>query len=288
MRVQRAEIAGISGRSAGGGTVLGINPRIMKTAASWMRGGIVGLILVAPATGEPAERVTRNVLVDSLAIETELPPVDAIPLPALPVDPFPGRTYGDMDDFGCVLALEARGVAYERVGHARGVQTPVRLMGPLHGVRFRHADTPDWLESAKREILDCRLVLALDDLASVVAARGFTTVLHYGVYRGDLPLPKRGPVLHHVAALAMDVAAFEKEDGTRVDVRRDWRSRVGAPVCDAGPHASDAPTAEVHGIVCEVASERLFHQVLTPSHDARHKDHVHLEVMRGTEWSMVE
>jgi hypothetical protein len=40
--------------------------------------------------------------------------------------------------------------------------------------------------------------------------------------------------------------------------------------------------------VCEAAEEKLFHQVLTPNHDARHRDHVHLEVMRGTEWRMVE
>jgi hypothetical protein len=267
-----------------------------KTAASWMRGGIVGLVLVAPATGEPAEKVAFEKHVDVPASVTELttiteadlPPVEAIPLPPPSVDPFPGRTYGDLDDLGCILALEARDVPYERyAARARGVETPVRLMGPLHGVRFQHADTPDWLASAKREILDCRLVLALDDFAAIVAARGVTTVLHYGVYRGDLPLPRRGRPLHHIAALAIDVATFVKDDGTRLDVRHDWRGTVGEATC-AGAAASTGRTADLRELLCEVVREKLFHQVLTPNHDERHKDHFHLEVMRRTEWTLVE
>jgi len=246
----------------------------MKTANPWARGGIVGLVLVAPATGEPAERVTRFDSSPVMLMQMELPAVDPIPVPDLAVDPFPSRTYGNLEDVACIVELENRGIAYERVGH---------------GVLFRHADTPDWLASARREILDCRLVLALDDLAGVVAARGVTTVLHYGVYRGDLPLPTRGPALHHVAALAIDVAAFVLEDGTRLDMQRDWRGHVGQPACDdeGFAHASEE-SRELRGIVCEAAEEKLFHQVLTPNHDARHRDHVHLEVMRGTEWRMVE
>lgn len=262
----------------------------MRTAASWMRGGIVGLILVAPATGEPAEKVALNARLDAPVLEAEPPPVNAVALPDVPVNPFPGRTYGNLEDVDCILGLETREIPYERYpGHARGVQTPVRLMGPLHGVRFQHADTPDWLASARREILDCRLVLALDDLAAVVASRGVTTVLHYGVYRGDLPLPKHGRPLHHTAALAIDVAAFVKDDGTRLDVRRDWRGYVGQPTCDGSDGAvGREATRELRAMLCEVAREKLFHQVLTPNHNAEHKDHFHLEVMRDTEWTMVE
>ncbi len=47
-------------------------------------------------------------------------------------------------------------------------------------------------------------------------------------------------------------------------------------------------TGELHGILCDVVGEKLFHQVLTPNHDARHRDHFHLEVMRDTEWTLVE
>ena len=279
----------------------------MNTAASWLRGGIVGLVLVAPATGEPAERVTFDTQVNvrplaspprespslespSLELTAELPPVEPIPVPPLDVDPFPGHTYGNLEDVACIVALENRDIPYERYGrHARGVQTPVRLMGALHGVRFQHADQPDWLASARKEIIDCRLLLALDDLADRLARRGFTTVLHYGIYRGDLPLPKDGRPLHHTAGLAIDVASFVREDGTRLEVRRDWRGRVGERTCDEGEWAPGSERAEeLHGILCELAKDKLFHQVLTPNHDVRHRDHFHLEVMRETEWTMVE
>jgi len=272
----------------------------MKTAASWMRGGIIGLVLVAPATGQSAEKGDNQHAFEArldfpfASLETrELPPVDPIPLAATPDmsgDPFPSRTYGNLEDVACIVALESREIPYERFGrHARGVQTPVRLMGPLHGIRFQHAEAPDWLHSAKKEILDCRLVLALDDLAGLLAPSGVTTVLHYGIYRDDLPLPAHGRPLHHTAGLAIDIAALLKEDGTRLEIQRDWHGRVGQHTCDgAAQPSANAQTGELHAILCEVAREKLFHQVLTPNHNAAHWNHFHLEVMRGTDWSLVE
>ena len=250
----------------------------------------MSLILVAPATGESAERANLETHLDFPAVEAAFPPVDPIPAPDLTGDPFPGHTYGNLEDVACIVALENRQIPYERFGrHARGVQTPVRLMGPLHGIRFQHAEATDWLASARREILDCRLVLALDDFASLLAPSGVATVLHYGIYRDDLPLPRHGRPLHHTAGLAIDVAALVKEDGTRLEVQRDWHGRVGQRTCEGAPPTSGTPgTGELHAILCEVAREKLFHQVLTPNHNAAHWNHFHLEVMRETEWTMVE
>jgi hypothetical protein len=279
----------------------------MNTAASWLRGALAGSIFAITALGEPAGNVSFaaqsepvsppsiNLAAPSALVEAVAPAPDPSPVDA--VDPFPGHTYGNLEDVACLVALENRGIAYERYGrHAHGVQTPVRLMGPLHGVHFMHAEATDWLASARHEILDCRLVLALDDFAALLARRGVTSVYHYGVYRGDLPLPRKGRPLHHVAALAMDVAMFEKEDGTRIEVRRDWSRRLGARTCaaDGASGASTSPpppserAGELHAILCDVVGEKLFHQVLTPNHDAAHWDHFHLEVMRDTEWTLVE
>jgi hypothetical protein len=277
----------------------------MNTAATWLRGALVGSVFAVTAMGAPAEKLSYAAQLEPVNAATDvalplssgaLTIEDALPTPPPVVDPFPGHTYGNLDDVSCLVSLEARGIPYERYGHhLHGVQTPVRLMGPLHGVRFLHAELTDWLESARRVLLDCRLVLALDDLAAIVARRGVTLVRHFGVYRGDLPLPAHGRPLHHVAALAIDVASFEKEDGTRLDIRRDWSGRVGAHPCDARPISDPAPALgraeraeELHGILCDVVGEKLFHQVLTPNHDAKHRDHFHLEVMRDTEWTLVE
>lgn len=266
----------------------------MRTATSWVRGGLVGVLLTAPAAGAPARHDASANLVavaEVPALETEPPhPEPAAPAAGETIDAFPARTYGNLDDASCMAQLEERGISYEPLDrHARGVRTPVRLLGALHGVRFRHAALPDFDASARREILDCRLVLALDDLAAILARRGYTTVLHYGVYRGDLALPTRGPVLHHSAALAIDVASFVKDDGTHLDVRRDWRRSWRGHTCENGaPEDDSQPSHELRGILCEVARAKLFHEVLTPNHDAHHWDHFHLEVMRHEERTIVD
>jgi hypothetical protein len=259
--------------------------------------------LLAASTSRPAVSdaallpLPRTVVAyDAPEIEGSLP-FEARDVPPLvgssapdAVDPFPGRTYGNLPGSECLEALEVRAIAFTRPGHARGVETPVRLMGPLHGITFR-GESVDWETSARREVLDCRLVLALDDLAALLAAHGVIEVLHLGIYRGDVPIHPHERPLHHVAGLAIDVAAFVKTDGARLEVRRDFHGRVGARTCAASgglPTASTTGTAELRGIRCDVADGKTFHQVLTPNHDARHRDHFHLEVMRRTEWTMVE
>jgi len=216
---------------------------------------------------------------------------DGLALSALAADPdgFPGRTYGRMPGADCLRQLEKRGVPYFRVGRTRGVELPMRITGPLHGVRL-HADGVDFAVSARREVMDCRLVLALDDLAARVAARGVTEIVHYGIYR-DAPLPAQGRPRHHVAGLAIDIAAFVKKDGTRLDVRRDFRGRIGTKTCTDADLPRGAPTPGTHelrGLLCDVVEARTFHQILTPNHDHRHVDHFHLEVMRNTSWTLVE
>ena len=71
-----------------------------------------------------------------------------------PADPFPGRTYGNLDAKSCLRALDEREVPYERFGHARGVSTPVLLMGPLHGVLFFHADAPTFVRSPLAQVVN--------------------------------------------------------------------------------------------------------------------------------------
>ena len=273
----------------------------MNRTSSWLKGGIVAVLLLGPRSAQPAVKdvaiaasisreVTHHV---EEAFAAEVDPrrelqaeVDAL---APPMDPFPGRTYGNLDGRGCLWELHQREISFERYGHARGVETPVRLTGALHGVFFR-ADGIDWETSARREVLDCRLVLALDDLAALLAPRGITEVVHYGIYRGDVPLPAHGRPRHHVAGLAIDVAAFVKKDNGRIEVRRDWSGAIGARTCGegSGPRTVTGDSLELRSILCDLVDEHVFHQVLTPNHNASHRDHFHLEVMRQTTWSMVQ
>ncbi len=209
------------------------------------------------------------------------------------VDRFPGRTYGNFTTEQCGTELDARAIPYAPAGAARGVDAPVRLTGALHGVLF-HGDHVDWDTSARREVLDCRLVLALDDLAEMLAARGVREVVHMGIYRGDAPIPAHGFPRHHVAGLAIDVAAFVKDDGTRLEVLRDFHGHIGGRTCGGDgvrrhdEPTSDSSTSELRGLLCDIADEKTFHQILTPNHNAEHRNHFHLEVMRKTSWTMLQ
>jgi hypothetical protein len=190
----------------------------------------------------------------------------------------------------CTAQLDARQIAYD-AEPSRGVLAAVRLRGPLHGVTF-HADEP----AAKRatspyEIADCRLVLALDDFAQILASHGIVDVRHYSIYR---PPPKSWAddkigIQHH-GALAIDAAAFTTADGTSLVVDRDFHGAIGAKTCgpDAHPRPATAAATELRAILCETVAAHLFNVILTPNHNRPHHNHFHLEVMAGVTWFLAD
>ncbi len=135
----------------------------------------------------------------------------------------PAYRYANMSAQDCESELIARKIPYvrERNEGTRGVDMPVRLTGPLHDVEFRtnlsakqRADTP-W------EIADCRLVLALDDFAEILAAHDIVDVRHYSMHR---LMPKSWPegtsTKQHIAGRAIDAARFIARDGSYLDVEK--------------------------------------------------------------------
>src|SRR6476469_3118389 len=80
----------------------------------------------------------------------------------------PAVKYASLDQTACEAELGRRGVPFTPVADARGVLAPVRLTGPLHGVTYRSTLPEKQRASSPWEILDCRLVLALDDFAEVL------------------------------------------------------------------------------------------------------------------------
>lgn len=192
--------------------------------------------------------------------------------------------YANLSDEEALLELERREIAWT---HATppfsGVRTPIRLAAPLHGVAV-HASVPvTERPTSTLEILDARLALALDDFCALLARHGIVELVHYDMYRppGETARDEQARI-RHPAGLAIDVGAFRKRDGTRLDVGRDWPSNIGAKTCGDGavePWSNEA--RELVSIVCEAADERLFHFELTPNCDAAHADHVHLELRPG-------
>ncbi len=83
--------------------------------------------------------------------------------------------------------LRARGVLFQQQGPARGVETPIRLTGRLHGVHIHSALPEAQRITTPFEICDARLALALDDFAAILERHGIDEVVHYSMYRPAPP-----------------------------------------------------------------------------------------------------
>lgn len=199
--------------------------------------------------------------------------------------------YAGLDSAACLQELTGRRVQHETPASVTGVDAPVRITGPVHGVKLTLINrAADEARNADAAIMDCRLALALDDLTAKLAARKIVEMGFISAYRrDDTGHVKAGE--RHPAGLAIDVAWMKRNDGREVNVRKDFQGRIGARTC--GPRA-EQPKARSEGtsflreLVCEAASERMFNLVLTPNYDRAHHDHLHFEVRRNIDWILVQ
>lgn len=198
--------------------------------------------------------------------------------------------YGRMTADECEAELVSREIPYA-VEPSRGVLRGVRLTGPLHGVTFRTRQSAEARATSRWEIADCRLVLALDDMATVLEAHDIVEVHHYSMYRppptswADDRLGTR-----HAGALALDAGRFVDRAGVIYDVDDDFSGRIGARTCGpkAKPRKPTAKAIALRAMLCETVAKRVFNVVLTPNHNRPHKNHFHLEVTPGVSWFIVD
>lgn len=189
----------------------------------------------------------------------------------------------------CEAELVRRKIAFRKVA-ALGVLAPIRLLGPLSGVWIHGPGTAQEQAKSPHEIVDCRLVLSLDDATKIFVRHGIVEIRHLSMYR--LPptsWPRGRPATRHMGALAIDAATFVKADGSVLDVDRDFHGAINAAVC--GPKARPRPATPsalaIRALLCDLVSERLFTVVLTPNFDPPHKNHFHLEVAADKKWFLL-
>jgi hypothetical protein len=236
------------------------------------------------------------------APETE-PPASSSDGPFYEPDPKGGTTpmlrldapnvqYASMDRESCLAELRRRSIAFEHAPRTRGVVTPVWLRGRLHGVWIHSPLPPKNRKYSSAEIFDCRLVLAIDDFASLVAEHGVVEIVHLSAFR---PRSAKGCTpkydgKQHCAALALDVGSFRKKDGTVLDVERDFHGKIGLGTCagEAGPKPATRAAEELWGWVCESARRGTFHVILTPNYNRAHRNHFHLEITPDADWMLIQ
>jgi hypothetical protein len=193
--------------------------------------------------------------------------------------------YAALGKGACEAELGKRQIAFEPVVEARGVVAPLRLRGAIAGVEFHSMLPAAQRRTSVYEIYDCRLVLALDDFARILAKHDVVEVVHYSVYR---PPPARAvskPGRRHGGALAIDMAIFKTRDGQSISVEKDFHGRIGGKPCAGSTPAGYAGT--LRKIVCEAADAQLFNVMLTPDYNWQHRNHFHFEVTAGARWVLV-
>jgi hypothetical protein len=155
----------------------------------------------------------------------------------------------------CLTELAARGIGFSKTKALLGVHTPVRLDAPLGGVRFRSTD-------GRRFEADCRLVLALSEIAPELRALGVSEVRYSGTY--VYRYSRVGRLSNHAYGLAIDVHALTI-DGRVYDVKRDFERGEGCSE-DVSP---------LNRVACRVRARRIFPEQLGPDDNADHHDHFH-------------
>jgi hypothetical protein len=170
-------------------------------------------------------------------------------------------------------------------GPTPGVATPLRLTGPIHGIRFR---TPG--RRSVYGVLDCRLVLAFEALASVLERHGVAAVRIDNMYRPKARLPGSRKRSQHGYGLAADVPVLELAGGQELVVERDWDGELGSPPCGPGsaPAAPSEATIKLRNIVCDIRAAGIFHHMLTPNFNRAHRDHLHLDIKRDEKRAIIE
>jgi hypothetical protein len=195
--------------------------------------------------------------------------------------------YASMSTDACLAELDARKFPYERVAEPQAnVETPLRFTGPIHGVTFELTYRAQRDPKSKATIADCRLALAVDDLAAILAKHGIVRAEYLSMYR---PNRFSRPGLRHPSALAMDLATVKHADGTTYSVQYDFLG-AGGRTCGEGarkPRRETPGAYLLRSIACDAAEMGSFNLLLTPNYDWGHRDHFHLEVRTGIRWVLV-
>ena len=175
----------------------------------------------------------------------------------------------------CAASLKQADVEYRDVSPAAadGIAWPIRLTGPIGGIRIAGGETPE----ADTNYLDCRLAVTLLAWAPSLRARGIVAIEHYSMYRSLSRVDGSDKPSGHAAGRAIDIGRIELEDGRMLSVLTDWKNRKA----NANPCAQwrdDAAGKLLRDLACDAAQRGYFQVVVTPHHNAAHANHLHLEI----------
>lgn len=178
-------------------------------------------------------------------------------------------------DSACVRELERMNVEFEKLqefatGEGCGVANPVRVFSA--GVAWNRPGTLTCQMARAIARFEAEVIqkLAIEHLGQRVRRIHNVGAYDCRVRRNGRTQQaagsggsRGGRLSEHSHGRAIDIAAFELEDGTMVDIKKDWRR-------------GDSRARFLHQVAR--ASCSSFNVALTPNHDRFHQDHFHLDI----------
>lgn len=164
----------------------------------------------------------------------------------------------------CLIRLSDLGVPHRHLKHTiRGVNTPVRVTGPIAGVLYKAMGRHPL-------VCDCRLALALYRAAPYLKNLGVTE-MHFSSAYNYRSMPG-GRLSRHAMGLAIDVHRV-KVDGQLLTLEEDYELGLGENEGCLG----SSPV--LNRIGCVLREKGFFDRVLTPDFDRSHYNHFHLAIL---------
>jgi hypothetical protein len=180
----------------------------------------------------------------------------------------------------CLMELAAMGVDFEPTVHADDhpdghpeltchIEDPLRLRSPVHGVELAYYDG----SPTATVLLGCRAARALVKTIDDMIPHGVRTLRHYGTYNCRL-IAGTDRLSRHGLGDAVDIAAFELDDGSLYTVLEDYEQDDDTPETAGGIFLYEA----VH----RWYDARLWSIILTPNYNAAHRNHFHVDLTPGS------
>jgi hypothetical protein len=188
---------------------------------------------------------------------------------------------GALDEAACAKSLKKHKIPHVKAPGAPKIEFPIILTGPIDGVHFDTGRPYAERTIAKGDAIDCRLAVALVDLARVVKKHGITHVMVKSFHRPTQQILDPAAPLRHRIGFAIDIAGFKTKKGHELVVLTDFHGKIGQQTCGtvaAKPNPDTKEARELWAIFCQISATEAFDSGINPNYNASHFDHMHFDL----------
>lgn len=147
------------------------------------------------------------------------------------------------------------------------IPAPVHVDGPIGGVSFPKARHGAPLYVA------CELAVRMPAIAAVMRDHHVREAVVLSAWR------RQPRTSFHTFGLALDLTRFTRDDGSMLDVERDFVRNEARPTCDGIDRAPQTePGLALRALACDLADRAGLSTVITPDYNEGHRDHFHVDV----------